>query len=73
MTVEDLLGSRRRVADRPMVDGSLCDKTESRVVDPFPKDDVLVANVRLHLLLGLDVKDLECSTGWRRSQSMRQY
>ena len=73
MTVEDLLGRRRRVGNGPVVDRGLGDEAKGGVVDPFPEDDVLVADMGLDLLLGLDVKDLECSTGWRRSQSMRQY
>jgi hypothetical protein len=42
-----------------VVDGTLRDHADDRVRHPFPKDDVLVVDVGLDLLLGLDVEYLE--------------
>ena len=63
MAVEDLLRRRRRVGDGPVVDSSLGDEAKRRVAYPLPEGDVLVVDVRLDLLLGLNIEDLERAAG----------
>lgn len=43
-----------------MVHRGVSDHSECGVCDPLPKDDVFVVDMRLDLLLRLDVEDLEC-------------
>ena len=61
MAVEDLLRWGGAIGDCPVVDGRLGDHADSRVGYPFPEHNVLVANMRLDLLLRLDVENLQCA------------
>jgi hypothetical protein len=51
---------RGGVTNHPMVHGRFSDNADCRIRDPFPENDVLVANVRLHLLFSVNVEDSEC-------------
>ena len=72
MAVEDLLGWGGAIGDCPVVDGRLGDHADSRVGHPFPEHNVLVANMRLDLLLRLDVENLQRTLGWA-SASVGKY
>ena len=63
MAVEDLLREGGHVGDGPMVDSCLRDEGESGITDPFPENNIFVADMGLNLLLSLDVENLQCTTG----------
>lgn len=56
-----------------LVDGSVSDDTESGGRDPLPKDDVLVHQVRLDLLLEVDVEDLQLTSGCIAERSVLEH
>lgn len=71
VTLEDLdgrvlgdgVGGRGGSVGDPVVDGGVGDDAEGGVGDPGPEDDVAVHEVRLDLLLELNVEDLELALG----------
>lgn len=65
MSVEDLCRWRRLVRNRPMVDCSVRDHSDDGVRHPFPEHDILVVDVGLHLLLRLDVENLQCPRSYK--------
>ena len=71
MTVEDLLRRGRRVGDGPVEHGRLCDQADGVVRDPLPENDIRVVDVRLDLLLRLDVEYLKCPAGYAKTKSQQ--
>ena len=48
----------------PMVAGSVCDQTNDVDRNPLPEDDLFSHGVGLHLVLHLNVEDLQCFPRW---------
>lgn len=65
MPVEDLLWWGGGVRNRPMEDSGLSHHTDSSLRDPLPEDDIHVVYVRLDLLLGFDIENLQCSASYK--------
>jgi hypothetical protein len=63
MSVEDLLRWACSIFDSPMEDSRLANEAEGAIVNPLPKYDVFVDNVRLDLLLRVNVKHLKLARG----------
>lgn len=63
MTIKDLDGLFWCSGERPVVDSSGSDHGERGIVGPFPKDDGFGHVVTLHLLLGVQVEDLNLGSG----------
>ena len=48
----------------PVVAGSVCDQTNDVDRNPLPEDDLFGHGVGLHLVLHLNVEDLQCFPHW---------
>lgn len=63
MSVKYLLWGRGLVVDGPVKHGRVGDHSDCGIVHPLPENNILVVDMRFDLLLGLNVEDLESTTG----------
>jgi len=62
VALEDLHGCGLSFTEYvPMVDGSICNQTQSRFANPLPEDDIFVHGCGLEFLLLFEIKYLQCS------------
>ena len=64
VSVKYFLRRGRGVRDRPVVHRGVGDHAYGCVGYPLPKDDVFIIGMRLDLLLGVNVKNLQCPPGY---------